>query len=64
MEPKSCTVSLLLENFSKKNDPKSFCNSLQKVYGKKKKEIGDALANNLNSLYSTNTGVSRISLGW
>ncbi len=56
---KSCTVSLLLEEFRKKYDPKGFRNSLQKVQVKSKQ--GNALANNLNSLYSTNTGVSRIS---
>jgi len=51
-----------LEDFSKKYEPKGFCNSLQKVQGKRK--YGSSLVNNLNSLYFTNTGVSRICLGW
>ncbi len=33
---KSCMVSLLLEDFSKKYDPKGFRNSLQKVRGERK----------------------------
>ncbi len=52
MEPKFCTVSLLLENLSKKYDPKGFPYLFAKSIGK---GMGNALVNNLNSLYSINT---------
>jgi hypothetical protein len=55
--------NFLLRKLSYGYDPEGFCNSLQKVSGKR--EIWESsVMNNINPLYSTNTNVNRNCLGW